>query len=430
MSHTQKRKIYYTMQAISVLPILLLGILILVFGSYSFNQAMAREIFAHLDTSAYLCISQLNSTYPGDYSLQEFTTNDQTFYALYKGKTDITNHQDFVDRFKHDTTIDVTLFYQDTRILTTILDRNKKRIIGTGAPAKIVREVQFSNEIQHYDNAMINGKKYYACYHPLTNSDGTVVGMLCVSKPIEFVKEIIAASLNPLILVGIIAFLIASLISFSYAKYFLSALDKLKHFFTKTATGNLNVKMDPGILNRNDEFSEIANAAVVMQKSLRNIMELDGLTTLFNRRTGEQRLQSTYLSSQDTKSPFCIVMADVDYFKSINDTYGHHNGDVILQNVSNLLKKHISPRGYAIRWGGEEFLLVLKNHTMEEALICLETLRQELITMPHTIDNNEVYVTMTFGVSCDADMNINQLIESADAKLYEGKEKGRNCIVS
>lgn len=430
MSHNKRGKIYYSMQAISLLPILLFGILILAFGTVSFTKTMTQEVFEHLDTSAHLLISLIDSNYPGDYILERKEQNNQTFYSLYKGDTDITEQFNIVDHFKEDTGMDVTLFYKDTRILTTILDWNNQRIAGTSAPEHIMAEVQDNNSVQFYDNALINGEKYFACYHPLTNGDGSVVGMLFVGKPVAEIKSRINSSLNPIILVGLISMVIASFISFSYAKKFVHTLHRIKNFFNKTATGNLNVKIDSQIITRNDEFSEIANAALSMQKSLRNIVELDGLTNLLNRRTGEQKLRSTYLSSKDSETPFSIVLADIDYFKSVNDTYGHHSGDIVLQNIAGLLKKHTSHNGYAIRWGGEEFMLVFENHTLEETLSCLHQLQTELREFVHTIEENEIYVTMTFGVACDATLKMEELIELADNKLYEGKSAGRNCIIS
>ena len=430
MNHNKRGKIYYSMQAISLLPILLFGILILAFGTVSFTKTMTQEVFEHLDTSAHLLISLIDSNYPGDYILERKEHNNQPLYSLYKGDTDITEQFHIVDHFKEDTGMDVTLFYKDTRILTTILDWDNQRIIGTAAPEHIISEVQKDNEVQFYDNVLINGQKYFSCYHPLTNSDGTVVGMLFVGKPIEEIKNRINSSLNPIIIVGLISMIISGIISFSYAKNFINTLHRIKSFFNKTATGNLNVKIDSKIINRNDEFSEIANAALFMQKSLRNMVELDGLTNLLNRRTGEQKLRSTYLSSKDSETPFSIVLADIDYFKSINDTYGHHNGDIVLQNISVFLKNHTYHKGYAIRWGGEEFMLVFENHTLEETLTCLKQLQTELREFVHTIEENEIYVTMTFGVACDATLKMEELIELADNKLYEGKAAGRDCIIS
>lgn len=429
MSNSQKGKIYYTMQAISLLPILLLGLLILAFGTVSFTKSMTQEVFNHLDTSGHLLISLIDSKYPGDYILKEQQIGNQTIYSLYKGNQEITGQHHIVDHFKEDTAMDVTLFYKDTRILTTITNWENQRIIGTSAPEHIMEEVQVNNEVRFYNNALINGEKYFACYHPLTNADGTVVGMLFVGKPIEEIKNRIDGSLNPIIVVGLISLVIASIISYSYAKRFVNTLHRLKNFLKKTSTGNLNVKIDSKILNRNDEFSEIAHAALSMQRSLRNMVELDGLTNLLNRRTGEQKLRNTYLSSGDSDLPFTIVMADIDYFKSINDTYGHHNGDVVLKNIAGLLKEYTSHKGYAIRWGGEEFMLVFENHSMEETRPYLEQLQAEIREFVHTIEETEICVTMTFGVACDATLEIEELIELADDKLYEGKSAGRNCII-
>jgi len=430
MSKTNKGKIYYSMQAISVLPIILFGILVFISGTYSFTKAMTEEVFDHLDTSAHLCISQINSIYPGDYTLRSASLEEEKVYSLYKGEQDITNAYGLADHFKEDTGMDVTIFYENTRIITTVCDREGNRIIGTAAPEQIVADVMKQNQAQFYDNAHVNGELYFACYHPLTNADGTVVGMIFVGKPVSSIKPIINRALNPMLLVGLISLIIAIIISYSYAKKILSILGRIKVFFQKTSTGNLNVKISTDILNRNDEFSEIATAALSMQRSLRSMVELDGLTNLLNRRTGEQKLKNTYLSSDDSQMPFCIVMADIDYFKSVNDTYGHHNGDVILQNVAGLLKKHTAHRGYAVRWGGEEFLLVFENHTLAETLACLEQLQEELRGFVHNVEGTELSVTMTFGAACDANLELDKLLELADDNLYKGKESGRNCIVS
>lgn len=430
MKKTKKGKIYYSMQAISVLPIILFGILIFICGTYSFTKAMSEEIFDHLDTSAHLCISQINSAYPGDYTLKSSSLEEGTAYSLYKGTTDITTDYELADHFKEDTGMDMTLFYENTRIITTVYNWEGQRIVGTTAPEHIMEEVQTQNQARFYDNAIVNGAPYFACYHPLTNADGTVVGMIFVGKPVSTIKPLINRSLYPLILVGLLSLCIAIFISYSYAKKILSILERIKVFFQKTATGNLNVNISPDILNRDDEFTEIATAALTMQKSLRSMVELDGLTTLLNRRTGEQKLKNTYLSADDSQTPFCIVMADIDYFKSVNDTYGHHNGDIILQNVAELLKKYTLQRGYAVRWGGEEFLLVFENHTLSETVSCLEQLKEELCSFVHIIEGIELSITMTFGVACDANLELEQLIELADDNLYKGKESGRNCIVS
>ena len=156
MSKSQKGKIYYTMQAISLLPILLLGLLILAFGTISFTKSMTQEVFDHLDTSAHLFISLIDSNYPGDYTLKEYQIDGQTVYSVYKGNHEISGLHSMVDHFKKDTNMDMTLFYKDTRILTTITNWDHERIIGTAAPDHLMEEVQDNNEVKYYDNALIN----------------------------------------------------------------------------------------------------------------------------------------------------------------------------------------------------------------------------------------------------------------------------------
>ena len=430
MNKTGKGKLYYSMQAISILPLLLYGILIIFFSTYSFSNAMNKEVANGLEDAASLCISLFDTAYPGDYTLVETTLNGQTAYSLYKGDHNITTDHSTIDQIKSSTGMDVSLFYQDTRILTTITNWNNQRIIGTGAPDIVVIEVLEANQARFYSNVIINGRTYFAYYVPLTNSDGSVAGMLFIGKPVATVTEMVNTSIYPIIFVGILTLAIASIISFSYAKGVLNSLQKLKCFFSDVSTGNLNAELDKSVLKRDDEFSSIGYSALYMQNSLRKLVEQDALTELYNRRSGDKKMNATYSNAQTTGIPFTMVIADIDHFKNINDTYGHQNGDIVLRNVAKLLKKYTKGKGYAIRWGGEEFLLIFENSNLETTVEYLKELQEELCTLPNTLDEGEIFVTMTFGAACDAGLNLKQLLQAADQKLYEGKANGRNCIVS
>ncbi len=430
MNKQRTNTIYYSMQAISLLPLLIYGVIIILFSSYSFSYSMNKEINGSLHDSAVLCITLLDTAYPGDYRLETKQINGKTAYSLYKSDTDITSNYKILDKVKETTGMDATLFYDNTRILTTITNWDNQRIIGTAAPEHVTQDVLEKNQPQFYNNVIINGSPYYALYHPLTNSDGSVIGMLFIGKPTADVQRMKNSTIYPIIIVGAIALFIAGIVSYVYAKKFLTALLKLKKFFRKVSTGDLNAKLDDSILARSDELSEIGYAALAMQNSLRDLIELDTLTKLLNRRSGNKKLQKTYSKAKDTGTPFCIILADIDYFKSINDTYGHNNGDIVLQNVASLLAKHTADRGYAVRWGGEEFLIVYEKNTLQETLVYLEQLQKELREFTHSLEDNPVHVTMTFGVVSNPDMDIHTLIKTADEKLYQGKANGRNCIVS
>lgn len=430
MTGQRKGKVYYSMQAISVLPLFILGLVLIFSSSFFFSKAMHKEVSNGLKNAAELCTALLDSTYPGDYRLEETSLNGQTAYSLYKGDADITSNYSFVDNIKSITDMDVTLFYQDTRILTTITDWEGKRIIGSGAPDKIISEVLSAGTSQFYDNVLINGTTYFGYYSPLLNSDGSVTGMLFIGKPTDALNEMIQQSTLSVILIGCIGLLITGLISFFYAKRIVSTLHKLKGFFQRASSGNLNTTPDECIMKRQDEFSEIGQAALTMQRSLRTLIERDALTDLYNRRSCDKMLQTTITNARSNNTSFCAVLADIDHFKSINDNYGHESGDIVLQNIAKTLQNHIHKKGFVGRWGGEEFLMIYENCDLSQAKEFLQTLQTTIRETKHKINNTEIHITLTFGLVCDSSLEPHELIKQADELLYTGKKNGRDCIVS
>lgn len=430
MGSQRKGKIYYSMQAISILPLLLFGLILIFSNGFFFSKAMHKEVANGLEDAAELCTALLDSAYPGDYSLVETTINDKKGYSLYKGNTNITTTYSIVDDIKKITDMDITLFYQDTRILTTILNWEGQRIIGTGAPDHIVSEVLNSGAAHFYDNVLINNTTYFAYYMPLYNTDGSIIGMFFVGKPTDTVNQMISHSLLPTILIGSVVLLVTALFSFFYAKRIVLTLHKLKEFFSKVADGNLNTTPDAGIMKREDEFSEIGQAALTMQRSLRILIERDALTDLYNRRSCDKKLRSTIDKSRANGISFCTVLADIDHFKSINDTYGHESGDIVLQNVARLLKNHMHKKGYVGRWGGEEFLMIYENHDIEQAREHLQQLQSVIRESTHSVEGADIKITLTFGLVCDNSLEPHELIKKADDNLYIGKKNGRDCIVS
>ncbi len=430
MHKQNKGKVYYSMQAISILPLLLFGLIIIFSSTFFFSRAIHKEVATEMEISAELCISILDSVYPGDYSLKEDTINGKTAYSLYKGNTDITTEYSLVDNIKSKTDMDVTIFYMDTRILTTIRNWDGVRLVGTGAPEAIISEVLAPGAPQFYDKVIINQTPYFAYYTPLTNSDGSVVGMLFIGKPTESVNKMIQSSVLPIIAIGVVSLIVTAWFSFRYAKQIVSTLQKLKDFFAKVSSGNLDATPDASILKREDEFTAIGQAALTMQRSLKTLIERDALTDLYNRRSCDKMLRETISKSRKNEKPFCAILADIDHFKSINDTYGHESGDIVLQNVARILKTHVHKQGYVGRWGGEEFLIIYEHCTLEQAKEKLGSLQTILRETTHKFDNAEVHVTLTFGAVCDSSLEPHELIKKADENLYMGKANGRDCIVS
>lgn len=425
MNRKYKGRILYNLLAISILPFCLLGVVILVLGSHIFKQTMYNEISHELKCVALNTEMLLDTAYPGDYKLI-----GDTAYRLYKGDADITNDYDIIYKVKSRTGMDITLFYQDTRILTTISSNDGKPIVGTGAAELIREEVLGTGEAHFYYNANVNGDAYFAYYMPLCNSDGDVTGMLFVGKPRAEVDAAVLRSVYPLIIAVIITIIIMAVCIFIYNKGIVSILIKIRNFLTKTAEGDLNAELNPAVTRRNDELGQIGQSILSMQRSLRTMVETDTLTELFNRRSGHRKLKQIMDKAVRTGKPYSVSIGDIDFFKRVNDTYGHDCGDVVLKTVADTLRDHMRSCGFAARWGGEEFLLVFDHMELEEAESSLNELLSKIRSLEIPYADNIVQLTMTFGVTYGEDIDEKDLLRRADTLLYDGKRSGRNRVVS
>ena len=421
----KRGKLYYSFQAISMVPLLLYGIVVIIFSSTSFRHSMQEQVYTELRTVAFLVDTLLDTAYPGDYSLVDGKT-----LSLYKGDVNITSDYTLIDGIRERTAMDVTLFYQNTRILTTIKNWEGERIVGTQAPTQVLTDVLQEGKSCFYDNVIVRDTNYFAYYAPLRNGDGQIVGILFVGKPAAEVNGQVNRALSPIVIVGVVLLILACLFSVYYAGRFLKALYGLKSFFSQVATGNLSEELDPAILKRGDELTELGRSALSMQCSLRSLVECDTLTELYNRRSGGRHLACSVEKARSKNTPFTLVIGDIDFFKRVNDTYGHLCGDEVLKSVARLLRKHLKDKGYAIRWGGEEFLLVYENSRLEDALESLRALQEDINSTRILFEDTVVSVTMTFGMACDPTMDLKDLLREADDRLYYGKNNGRNQIVT
>ncbi|MGH4121869.1 MAG: GGDEF domain-containing protein [Clostridium sp.] len=156
----------------------------------------------------------------------------------------------------------------------------------------------------------------------------------------------------------------------------------------------------------------------------------DSLTGLYNRRYIMEKLELEFIKYKKTKKNFSLIIADIDFFKKINDNHGHDCGDCVLrmisQNLHNIVREHDS----VCRWGGEEFLILLPETKIEGANMLADRIRKIIGSQPMEYDGTKVSITMTFGVTVsESHETINDMIKKADRALYEGKNSGRNCVI-
>lgn len=125
-----------------------------------------------------------------------------------------------------------------------------------------------------------------------------------------------------------------------------------------------------------------------------------------------------------------LAMGDIDWFKEINDRYGHQAGDYVLAELANCFKQHMEHQGFVFRWGGEEFLFIYEGLTVQEAAAQLEQLKSQAGGLDTCYDGICIHIAMTFGLAdCTEADDVKTLIKIADENLYTGKRQGRNAIV-
>lgn len=177
--------------------------------------------------------------------------------------------------------------------------------------------------------------------------------------------------------------------------------------------------------------SQLAQALRVLQRELLTLeLSLDPLTGLPGRRDMDARLSVLHARMHDEARPAAIVMMDVDHFKRVNDRHGHVAGDAVLAWIGACVRTHLRARDVVFRYGGEEFLAMLADSSLDDACRVLERLRETMaqarIELP---GGGEVYITASFGVAaCEPGVPVQEVVDRADRALYLAKQMGRNRV--
>ncbi len=161
----------------------------------------------------------------------------------------------------------------------------------------------------------------------------------------------------------------------------------------------------------------------------------DALTGLFNRRYFERRLREESAHARRHKRPFSLVLLDIDHFKLVNDTYGHEDGDRVLRHLAEVVQLVLREDDVACRYGGEEFVLLLRGTQGAAARVVANRLRATLASKPIPLGpkSEPRHVTFSAGVASADERNaysVDEIVSRADAALYRAKKSGRNRVES
>ncbi|MCD6173798.1 MAG: PAS domain S-box protein [Sulfurimonas sp.] len=165
---------------------------------------------------------------------------------------------------------------------------------------------------------------------------------------------------------------------------------------------------------------------VEMEEELNKRANIDSLTGIYNRYRGNEIIDIQLDKYHRYNTNFAILMFDIDYFKNINDTFGHDIGDLVLKKLTKLIFIHMRKSDSLIRWGGEEFIIVSEHLNENKAINLAQKLREIVVSYDFEIDSN---LTLSFGVTVTkADDTKKSLLKRVDDALYQAKDSGRNCV--
>lgn len=165
------------------------------------------------------------------------------------------------------------------------------------------------------------------------------------------------------------------------------------------------------------------------QRRIEEMASTDKLTGLFNRQAYAILMHKLMAESARQPRPVSVLLLDLDHFKSVNDQYGHATGDRVLRSVASQLRQVLRKSDIAVRWGGEEFLVVLNYCALDEARQIAEKIRQRIAQACLDVDGKHIALSVSIGVSqFSGDELPDQTISRADAGLYQAKQGGRNRV--
>ena len=161
----------------------------------------------------------------------------------------------------------------------------------------------------------------------------------------------------------------------------------------------------------------------------------DALTNLYNRGQFDKRIRQEIATAKRNNTPLCSMMIDVDFFKNVNDTYGHAIGDAVLKNLSKIIIEQVRENDTACRYGGEEFIVILPFTNLVEAEIVAQRLRSAVEVTPFNIGDFKIKeketldITISIGLGeYNSSEEAEEFLERVDKALYEAKHDGRNCV--
>lgn len=411
-----------TILKLIALTAVMICVTITVAGAVMIYYATEEGIKNEVNYAAHSLYLLYDTEYHGEYYMKNG--------SLYKGKEMLTNSrfQTVTNMISSTSDIDFTIFWDTKRVFTTVKRSDGSFITGTSADDRVIENVLKNGQEYYYSGVVINDKKYAGYYMPITDSSAKVVGIIFAGRPLDAARSNMRRIITGFTIISAVVLFFVLVIFKIFSSKLVKSLLQVRDFMEKVANGDFGADLSLDILSRTDEVGDIACSANALRYSLRDLVERDPLTSLLNRRSCRKAIDRLLAQNKG----YTVAMADIDYFKKINDGYGHACGDMVLKELSALIRERSEKqKGFASRWGGEEFLIILPETELSDARDFLEKLIIEIRDSEYMWEGKRVPVTVTVGaVEMKKGETPDETINRADHLLYAGKESGRNRLVA
>jgi diguanylate cyclase (GGDEF)-like protein len=207
-------------------------------------------------------------------------------------------------------------------------------------------------------------------------------------------------------------------------KFYINSKPILKHFRIKVR--QLKYKDEYMAIVAVDDVTEIEE----QKQQLKDMADMDFLTKLYNRRYLYEVISPLYENAKRGNIKLSVVMIDIDHFKKINDNYGHKAGDFILIGFSDILRNNIRKSDIAVRFGGEEFCILLNVKKDSESFKIIEKIRKATEAKKLIFENIHIPLTISAGITNELENSFEDMLKRADMMLYKAKENGRNQTIA
>ncbi len=398
--------------AMTISPLIVLSFVMSVFIGYSGYRNVCDEVS---DEMSGICVSVFEMLEHN----RRYVTEKYDFFD---------DNPDLFDGITESTGIYITIFEGDERKITTVTNAVGERAVGTKAASEVVDTVIGKNEEFFSDNVDVNGTPFFGYYMPLTDSGGAVTGMVFAGKSRESVMVNLFNSVAGSLVLSWATALAAGLLSVLVSRGMVNSLLSAANFLKMISQGDTDCVADSRFVDRRDEIGDMGRSAVRLQQALKNLISNDPLTGLYNRRACGIKMKDMRIKAETENAPFVAAIGDIDFFKQLNDNYGHACGDKVLKDIAGILSDGVRDVGFVSRWGGEEFLLVF-GVPYNEAAAAVSRIMDNIHNYRCRYEGREISVTMTFGISDYCGGTVDALVKTADDKLYYGKNHGRDRVV-